>query len=163
MDYEEILEYVELSTLDGAVRDGLAYSDIIPGVCDGRICDCLFTFAISYSSRQVIGPLEFVYFDSDNKEIISKVKNQEHKRITLGQSTDDLKECLEELYGDNYQRIKSLYGRNEDSYSVEDKEIVKKTISILRANAGEEMFPWYEELAQDFIQWTNKFTDEREV
>lgn len=143
--YKEILKVLFSPGIEGYIPDGIAHSEAICEMADGRLYDCFFLYSVNIFSEEGYGPVARLAIDFDEKKLAAYEEYEEGESFTAQRDREsgEIEASLgtyEELYpllrkiikktvltdGD-YDILRRVYGAIEHFTNERTKDFYRKT------------------------------------
>ena len=145
MKYNDIVNLLFLPENESLIPDGIAYSEAICEIADGKLLDSFFLYTIVDMRKKAIGPLAKISVDASTKTVVDYCEYENPREFSLRNNYDD-ETIIEALnsYETLYPELRNIYFEKQSDAKA--KELLMQIISSISVFANDDMLSIYNQL-----------------
>lgn len=152
MTYKDIVKLLFLPGNESLVPDGIAYSEAMCEMVDGRLWDSFFLYTITDTRNKAIGPIAKISVDASTKTIVDYCEYENPKEFSLESNYDD-ETIIEALnsYESLYPELRKVYSNKQ--CDAEAKALLLQIIGNINVFANDDMLCIYNQLFSETFKF----------
>lgn len=152
MKYKDIVKLLFLPGNESLIPDGIAYSEAICEMVDGKLLDSFFLYAITDMRSKAIGPIAKISVDASTKTVVDYCEYENPKEFSLENNHDD-ETVIEALnsYETLYPELRKIYSNKQ--FDAKAKELLLQIISDISIFANDDMLCIYNQLFSETFKF----------
>lgn len=152
MKYKDIVRMLFLPDNERAIPDGVAYSEAICEIKDGKLLDSFFLYTVKDMRSRAIGPIAKISVDASTGSIFDYCEYENPSEFSLENNYDD-ETVIESLnnYEVLYPKLREIFSKKQ--YDENTKELLLQVIRNINIFANDDMLSIYNQLFSETFKF----------